>query len=74
MLGNIFYRFDPLLICMVLMGVLLVAEELGFRLKGKTEPGSGNIEKADVALILGAVNDTAGSLAWVYLCDVPGPF
>ncbi|MCJ7642724.1 MAG: hypothetical protein MUO29_12610 [Desulfobacterales bacterium] len=55
MSGNIFYRLDPLLICLVLVGVLLVAEEFGFRLKGGTKPGSDNIEKADIALILGAV-------------------
>jgi len=55
MSGNIFYRLDPLLVCLVLMGVLLVAEELGFRLKGKMRPGSDNIEIADIALILGAV-------------------
>jgi hypothetical protein len=53
--GNIFYRLDPLLICLVLMGVLLVAEEFGFRLKGKMRPGSDKIEMADIALILGAV-------------------
>jgi hypothetical protein len=53
--GNIFYRLDPLLICLVFMGVLLVAEELGFRVKGRTRPGSENIEKGDIALILGAV-------------------
>jgi hypothetical protein len=55
MSGNIFYRLDPLLICLVLVGVLLVAEELGFRLKGKMRPGSDKIEMADIALILGAV-------------------
>jgi hypothetical protein len=55
MSGNIFYRLDPLLICLVLVGVLLVAEEFGFRLKGWTKPGSDNIEMADIALILGAV-------------------
>ena len=55
MSGNIFYRLDPLLVCLVLMGVLLVAEELGFRLKGKMRPGSDSIEIADIALILGAV-------------------
>ena len=37
------------------MCVLLVAQELGFRLKGRTRPDSDNIEKADIALILGAV-------------------
>lgn len=55
MSGNIFYRLDPFLICLVLMGVLLVAEEFGFRIKGWTKPGSDNIEMADIALILGAV-------------------
>jgi len=55
MSGNIFYRLDPLLVCLVLMGVLLVAEELGFRLKGKMRPGTDSIEIADIALILGAV-------------------
>ena len=55
MSGNIFYRLDPLLICLVLMGVLIVAKEFGFRVKGRTRPGSDNIEKSDIALILGAV-------------------
>jgi hypothetical protein len=55
MSGNIFYRLDPLLICLVFMGVLLVAEELGFRVKGRTRSGSDSIEKADIALVLGAV-------------------
>ena len=53
--GNIFYRLDPLLICLVFMGVLLVVEEFGFRTKGRMRPGSDSIEKGDVALILGAV-------------------
>jgi len=52
---NIFYRLDPLLICLVLMGVLLVAEEVGFRVKGRMKSGSDNIEKGDIALILGAI-------------------
>ncbi len=55
MLGNIFYRLDPLLICLVLMGVLLLSKELGFRVRGRERPGSDNIERADIALILGAV-------------------
>jgi len=54
MSGNILYRLDPLLICLVLMGLLLVAEEFGFRAKRRTRPGSDSIEKADIALILGA--------------------
>jgi len=55
MSGNIFYRLDPFLICLVFMAVLLVAEELGFRVKGWAKPGSDSVEKADIALILGAV-------------------
>ncbi len=52
---NIFYRLDPVLICLVFMGVLVMAEELGFRVRKRAGPGSDNIEKADIALILGAV-------------------
>jgi len=55
MLGNIFYRLDPLLICLVLMGVLLGAEELGFRLKGRGTHAADAIAKADVAFVLGAI-------------------
>ena len=55
MSGNIFYRLDPLLICLVLVGVLLVAEELGFRVKGRTKSGSDSIKKEDIALSLCAV-------------------
>ncbi|MGB7573097.1 MAG: hypothetical protein WBN53_04490 [Thermodesulfobacteriota bacterium] len=55
MSGNIFYRFDPLLICLALIGVLLVAEEVGFRVKGRPKPGSEGVERADIAVILGAV-------------------
>ena len=55
MSGNIFYRLDPLLICLVLLGMLLLAEELGFRVKGRRKPGSDDIERTDIALILGAV-------------------
>src|SRR5512139_3028637 len=55
MSGDIFYRLDPLVVCLVLMAVLFLAEELGFRIKGRTRPGSDTIEKADIALILGAV-------------------
>ncbi len=52
---NMLYRLDPVLICLVLMGVLVVAEELGFRVRKTASSGSDNIEKADIALILGAV-------------------
>ena len=55
MSGNIFYRLDPVLICLVFMAVLLVVEESGFRTKGRMKPGSESIEKADIALILGAI-------------------
>ncbi len=52
---NIFYRLDPLLICLVLMGVLLGAEELGFQLKGGVTPVPDAIAKTDVAFVLGAI-------------------
>lgn len=56
MSGNIFYRLDPLLICLVLMGVWVVALEIGFQVKKRRmKGGSDSIEKADIALILGAV-------------------
>jgi hypothetical protein len=55
MLENIFYRLSPFLICLVLMGLLIVAEEVGFRVKAWTKAGSDGIEKGDIALILGAV-------------------
>jgi len=56
MSGNIFYRLDPLLICLVLMGVLVATVEIGFWVrKGRVKGGSDSIEKADIALILGAV-------------------
>jgi hypothetical protein len=52
--GNLFYRLDPLLICLVLMGVLITALEFGFWAKGR-KGDSDSIEKGDIALILGAV-------------------
>ncbi len=55
MSGNIFYRLDPLLICLVLMGVLLGAEEFGFRISRKFGPSSDNIGKGDIAFVVGAV-------------------
>src|SRR4030042_2959258 len=55
MSGNIFYRLDPLLICLAFIGVLLVIVEIGFRAKGRTKAGSDSIEKSDIALILGGV-------------------
>lgn len=62
MSGNIFYRLDPFLICLVLIGVLLGAEEFGFRIKGRMGPGTDNIEKADIALVVGAVLTLLGLL------------
>ena len=55
MSGNIFYRLDPVLICLALIGMLLVAEEVGFRVKRTPKQGSKGVERADVAVILGAV-------------------
>jgi hypothetical protein len=55
MSGNIFYQLDPVLTCLIFMGVLLGAEEFGFRVKGRIRPDSENVEKADIGLILGAL-------------------
>jgi RsiW-degrading membrane proteinase PrsW (M82 family) len=55
MSGNIFYRSNPLLICLVLMAVLVAVVEIGFWTKGRMKTGPNSIEKADIALILGAV-------------------
>jgi len=54
MSGNIFYRLDPFLVCLVLIGVLLGAEEFGFRIKRRLGSGS-DIEKGDIAFVVGAV-------------------
>jgi hypothetical protein len=53
MTGNIFYRLDPLLTCLVLMGVLVAVVEIGFWVKGREKAGANSIEKGDIALILG---------------------
>ncbi len=37
--GNILYRLDPALICLILLFVLLLAEELGFRLDLENKDG-----------------------------------
>src|SRR5271157_1029162 len=56
MLGNIFYRLDPLLICLSLMGLLVAASEIGFWVeKKRAKDGSDSIDRGDIALILGAV-------------------
>jgi hypothetical protein len=54
-MSNIFYRLEPHLICLVLMGVLVAAVEIGSWGKGRMKAGSDGIERADIALILGAV-------------------
>ncbi len=61
MSGNIFYRLDPLLICLVLIGVLLGAEEFGFRIKRRLGPSS-DIGKGDIAFVVGAVLTLLGLL------------
>jgi len=55
MSGSIFYRFDPIIICLILMGLLLTAEEFGFRLRARTRPDPDATEKTDIALVLGAI-------------------
>lgn len=53
---NILYRLDPRLICLILIGVLVVVSEIGFRLKKRNMAAvSAGIEKSDIALIIGAV-------------------
>lgn len=53
---DIFYRLDPLLICLVLIGVLVAASEIGFWIKKRmARGGPDSIGKTDIALIIGAV-------------------
>jgi len=52
---NFFYRLDPLLICLVLLGLMFAAGEASFLAMKRPRPGSEKVENADVALILGAV-------------------
>jgi len=54
MVENIFYRLDPLLVCMTLMVLLFAAAEVGFLAMKRQRPGSEKVENADIALILGA--------------------
>ena len=70
MSGNIFYRLDPLLICLVLMGVLIAAVEIGFWAKGRMKAWFRQHRKGRYCAHSRRSNDTAGSLAWVHLCDV----
>jgi hypothetical protein len=56
MLGNTFYQSNPLLICLALLGVLLLAVEIGFwAKKAGGKGGPDGIEKGDMALIIGGV-------------------
>ncbi len=52
---NIFYRLDPIWICLALFVLLFLAQDVGFRIRARTKPGSNIVEKADVALIVGSV-------------------
>jgi hypothetical protein len=53
---SIFYRLDPLVICLVLIGLLVAASEIGFWVKkGMARGASDTIGKTDIALIIGAV-------------------
>jgi len=54
--ADIFYEVNPLLISLVLIGVLVVALEIGIRVKNRwVLVGADSIEKADIALVLGGV-------------------
>jgi len=56
MSGNIFYQSDPLLICLALLGVLMVAVEIGFWARKRRVKGdSDSVEKGDMALLIGGV-------------------
>jgi hypothetical protein len=53
---NIFYRLDPLLTCLVFMGLLVAVANIGFLIKKKRLGNSSDVvEKSDLALIIGAV-------------------
>jgi|GEM_PF-562789 hypothetical protein len=54
MYDSLFYRSDPLLVCLVLLGLLLAAKEIGFRLARRTGRLPG-LDDKDIPLILGAV-------------------
>jgi hypothetical protein len=55
MSGNIIYRLGPLPVSLILFTLLLVAEEVGSRLRKRKLLGSESVEKGDIALVLGAV-------------------
>lgn len=50
-----FSRLDPLLICLVLTALMLMAAEAGFRAMKRKRPDAMKVENTDIALILGAV-------------------
>jgi hypothetical protein len=54
--GNIFYQSNPLLICLALMGLLILAVEAGFwTKKARLKDGPDEIEKGDIAFMIGGV-------------------
>jgi hypothetical protein len=53
--GNVIYRLGPFLICLVFLGVMVAASEIGFWVRGRMSAGPSGIGKADIALIVGAV-------------------
>jgi len=56
MTGNIFYRVDPLWICLILICFLVAASEAGYWvIQKRRSRRPETFEKADIALILGAV-------------------
>jgi hypothetical protein len=53
---NLFYQSDPLVVCLVLLAVLVASAEIGSWVKkAEEEDRPGNIEKSDIALVIGAV-------------------
>lgn len=52
---SIFYSLDPFLVSMIILALLLAAQEAGSLLRKRGLTGSESTEKGDTALILGAV-------------------
>jgi ABC-type multidrug transport system fused ATPase/permease subunit len=55
MIGRILFTANPLWIAFCILVILLIAEEIGFRVRTKTTIDSDTAIKSDIALILGAV-------------------
>ncbi len=55
MYDNLFYRSDPSLVCLALLGLLLAAKEVGFRFSRRARSRPGLPDDADIPLILGSV-------------------